>query len=172
MHGLLSAELSPRSTHAPDAALGLAELSALTRSIADRPELWRPLVRFDQGERWWTRLESPAGTDVWLLSWLTSQGTELHDHGGSSAAFTIAAGTLTELRPDADGRLVPREFTAGQTQTVEISGLHDVVNTHPEPSVSIHAYSPRLTQMTYYARLDGRIVPTRTVATTEPETNA
>ena len=81
---------------------------ALTQSIAARPDLWRPLVRFQESGRWWTRLDAPAGVDVWLITWLPAQGTELHDHGDSSAAFTIAAGTITEIRPTADGRLVPQ----------------------------------------------------------------
>jgi len=170
----MTVDLSPRTTTAPDhSPLGVEELSALTRSIADRPELWRPLVRFQEGGRWWTRLDGPPDTDVWLITWLTSQGTELHDHGASSAAFTIAAGTLTENRPDARGGLVPQDFATGRTQTVDPGDLHDVVNTGSEPAVSIHAYSPRLTRMTYWGTdPDGILRPTRTVETDEPETES
>ncbi|WP_456843727.1 cysteine dioxygenase [Cellulomonas sp. P5_C6] len=157
-------------SHRTDTVLGVDELSALTRSIAARTELWQPLVRFRQSGRWWTRLDGPPGVDVWLLTWLQSQGTELHDHGLSSAAFTIAAGTLTEIRPDRNGRLVPQQLRAGQTQTVDPGDLHDVVNTWAEPAVSIHAYSVPLTRMTYWARdADGALVPSRTVETDEPE---
>jgi len=164
----MSVDLSPRS----DTVLGVAELSALTRSLAARPELWQPLVRYRASGRWWTRLDAPAGVDVWLISWLPSQGTELHDHGASSAAFTVVAGTLTEIRPD-DGRLVPQELGAGRTQTVDPGDLHDVVNAGTEPAVSIHAYSAPLTRMTYWARVaEGTLVPTRTVETDEPETEA
>ncbi|NKY39450.1 cysteine dioxygenase [Cellulomonas septica] len=159
---------------APPGTLGTAELADLVRSIAARPERWRPLVRFQQSGRWWTRLDAPAGVDVWLLTWLPAQGTELHDHGRSSAAFTVTAGTLTELRPDDDdGTPVPQGFATGRTQTVEPGDLHDVVNAGTEPAVSIHAYSPPLTRMTYWgAGPDGVLVPTRTVDTDEPETDA
>jgi cysteine dioxygenase type I len=159
-------------THRPaPTTLGVDALSALTRSIAARPSLWRPLVRFQESGRWWTRLEAPDGVDVWLLTWLRSQGTELHDHGASAAAFTIAAGTLTEIRPDRDGRLLPRQFGAGRTQSVDPGDLHDVVNTGTEPAVSIHAYSVPLTRMTYWApNADGVLVRARTVETDEPET--
>ena len=149
--------------------LSPAELAAVTRDLAERADLWRALVRFDRGERWWTRLDGPPGTDVWLLSWLRSQGTELHDHGDSGAAFTVVAGTLTETRPDARDRLVAVELTAAQTQTVESGAIHDVVNLHAEPAVSIHAYSPRLERMTYYTRDAGRTTRTHTVRTHEPE---
>ena len=165
----MSIDLSPRPAPTP---LGVDALSALTRSIAARPELWRPLVRFQESGRWWTRLDGPPDVDVWLLTWLPSQGTELHDHGASSAAFTVVAGTLTEIRPD-DGRLVPQELRAGRTQTVDPGDLHDVLNAGTEPAVSIHAYSSPLTRMTYWARdAEGTLVPTRTVETDEPETEA
>ncbi|GIG21089.1 hypothetical protein Cch01nite_18130 [Cellulomonas chitinilytica] len=162
-------------SHRPDThpTLGVDELSELTRSLADRPDLWRPLVRFQESGRWWTRLDGPPGVDVWLITWLPTHGTELHDHGASAAAFTIAAGTLTENRPDDRGRPVPQDFATGLTQTVDPGDLHDVVNTGTEPAVSIHAYSPRLTRMTYWgAGDDGRLVPTRTVETDEPETES
>jgi hypothetical protein len=167
----MTVDLSPRTI--ARGSLGVEDLSALTRSIAARPALWRPLVRFQETGRWWTRLDGPPDVDVWLITWLTSQGTELHDHGSSAAAFTIAAGTLTENRPDRQGRLVPQPFAAGRTQTVDPGDLHDVVNTGTEPAVSIHAYSPRLTRMTYWATgADGVLRPTRTVETDEPETES
>ncbi|WP_029291953.1 cysteine dioxygenase family protein [Cellulomonas sp. HZM] len=150
-------------------ALGTAELADLVRAIAADPDQWRHLVRYDEAERWWTRLPGPDGVDVWILSWLQQQGTEPHDHGDSAAAFTIVAGTLTELRPDADGALQPRGFAAGQTQTVEVGQVHDVVNRAATPAVSIHAYSPPLDRMTYYRPTSDGLVPTRTVETTEPE---
>ncbi|MDM7831297.1 cysteine dioxygenase [Cellulomonas edaphi] len=161
----------PAAPAAPERTLDVDELSALTRDIAAHPERWRPLVQFQTEGRWWTRLDGPAGVDVWLLTWLPSQGTELHDHGASAAAFTVVAGSLTEIRPD-DGRLVPRDFATDRTQTVDPGDLHDVLNTGTEPAVSIHAYSPPLTRMTYWARTpEERLVPARTVDTDEPETD-
>ena len=152
--------------------LDVHALSALTQSIAAQPALWRPQVRFQASGRWWTRLDAPAGVDVWLITWLPAQGTELHDHGASSAAFTIVAGTLTEVRPTRDGDLVPQHFPADRTQTVDPGDRHDVLNTGTQPAVSIHAYSPPLTRMTYWAReQDGSLVPSRTVETDEPESD-
>ncbi|WP_426592455.1 cysteine dioxygenase [Cellulomonas sp. McL0617] len=151
--------------------LDVRALSALTQSIAARPELWRPLVRFQESGRWWTRLDAPAGVDAWLITWLPSQGTELHDHGASSAAFTVVAGTITEFRP-VDTGLAARAFPAGQTQTVDPGDLHDVLNAGTEPAVTIHAYSVPLTRMTYWARTaEGLLVRSRTVETDEPESD-
>jgi hypothetical protein len=150
-------------------ALTTAELAELVQSIAASPEQWRHLVQFDRDERWWTRLPGPEGVDVWLLSWLDSQGTEPHDHGDSSAAFTIVAGTLTEFRPADRGGLVAQELAAGRTQTVLPGQIHDVLNRAAEPAVSIHAYSPPLVRMTYYRATADGLEATRTVETTEPE---
>lgn len=148
-------------------------LARVVADIAAAPELWRPHVQFDAVDRYWTRLDHAAAalgvddTDVWLLTWLRSQGTELHDHGGSSAAFTVVQGTLTEWR-HVDG--VPTEVElSGAVQTVEPGVAHDVGNTADVPAVSIHCYSPRLTEMTYYRRAGSALVPTRTLATHEPE---
>ena len=83
-------------------------------------------MRFDGRERCWTRIDGPAGVDVWVLTWLTFQGTDLHDHGRSSAAFTVVRGALHEIRPGADGRLRPRKFVPGVVATIEPGQVHDV----------------------------------------------
>ncbi|GAB7190005.1 cysteine dioxygenase family protein [Kineococcus sp. NUM-3379] len=150
-------------------------LAALVRGIAARPALWRPAVRFDTHERYWTRLDAPAGIDVWLLTWTRTQGTDLHDHGGSAAAFTVVEGTLTEVRPDTGGALTStalRAVPGGALRTVEPDVVHDVRNDHDEPAVSIHAYAPRLERMSFYAVVDGRLERVRTVTTAEPEVEA
>jgi hypothetical protein len=145
------------------------DLARLVADVAATPALWRPAVRFDGRERCWTRLDAPPGVDVWVLTWLTFQGTDLHDHGRSGAAFTVVQGALHEIRPDAAGRLRPRKFVPGVVATVEPGQVHDVRNELAAPAVSIHAYSPELTEMTYYSWADGRITPERTVLTDEPE---
>jgi hypothetical protein len=47
--------------------------------------------------------------------------------------------------------------------------VHDVRDPFLEPAISIHAYSPPLSRMTYYERGPGGIVPVRTVETRQPE---
>ena len=144
--------------------------------IAARPELWEPAVELarttdtaTRTERHWARIDGPPGVDVWVLTWLTFQGTDLHDHGRSAAAFTVVRGALHEIRPDDQGRLKPRKFIPGLVATIEPGAVHDVRNELAEPAVSIHAYSPRLTEMTYYEWVSGRIAPVRTVRGDEPE---
>jgi mannose-6-phosphate isomerase-like protein (cupin superfamily) len=151
-------------THATD-----VDLERLVADVAARPSLWEHAVRFDGRERCWTRIDGPAGVDVRVLTWLTFHGTDLHDHGRSAAAFTVVRGALHEIRPDAQGRLRPRKFVPGVVATIAPGEVHDVRNELAEPAVSIHAYSPRLTEMTYYSWLDGVVAPVRTVVSDEPE---
>jgi hypothetical protein len=47
--------------------------------------------------------------------------------------------------------------------------VHDVRNLSTSPSVSVHAYSPPLTSMTYYDLSDGNLTPIMSLATDDPE---
>src|SRR2546423_6336547 len=70
----------------------MSRLRTLVEFYASRP--LRP--QFDPHERWYTRLVAADDHEAWLLTWLPGQGTDLHDHGGSSGAFLVLAGELTE----------------------------------------------------------------------------
>ena len=80
----------------------------------------------------------------------------------------MVRGTLTEVRPTPAG-LRSRGVEVGEVQTVAPGSIHDVDNRHTEPAVSIHAYSPRLTRMTFYEAADDHVRPTRTIRTGDPE---
>ena len=63
-----------------------ADLTSLALRIAHDPARWMPVVRFDEQQRWYTRLVVADDHEVWLLSWLPGQRTEIHDHGDSAGA--------------------------------------------------------------------------------------
>ncbi|MET8558136.1 cysteine dioxygenase family protein [Streptomyces sp. NPDC004959] len=129
----------------------VAEFAGLARTLAAAHAEWRPLVRFDATARWYHRLRTGPGYEVWLLSWLPGQGSGLHDHGPSSGVLTVLDGELTERTPRAERRLVPgaqRVFAPGY--------VHEVVNDALEPAVSLHVYYPGLTEMPMHARDEGR----------------
>lgn len=150
------------------AALAPTELAALTRRYAAAVRAGRHPVRADPDQRWHVRLRADAEVDVWLISWTTEQGTELHDHGGSSGAFTVVSGELTESRWSSAG-LVDAIRSAGSTVTFGDRYVHDVRN-HAEPTaVSVHAYSPPLSLMRYYDVGAGRLVERDAVWTDDPE---
>lgn len=82
----------------------VAEFAGLARSIAADRERWAPLVRYDATTRWYARLQTGPGYEVWLLSWLPGQGSGLHDHGGSSGVLTVLQGALRERALGRAGR--------------------------------------------------------------------
>lgn len=104
-------------------------------------------------ERWYNRLYGDDELDIWLISWVPDKSTELHDHGGSLGALTVVSGALQETRWDGHG-LRSRELTAGDQAGFPLGWVHDVVwAPAPAPApvtLSVHAYSPPLTAMSYY----------------------
>ncbi len=146
------------------------DLVGLVSQVAADPRQWRKHAKLNGAQRSWTRLDVAEDVDVWVIVWGTSAGTDLHDHGDSAAAFTTVRGVLTEIRPDGRGRLLPRKFIPGVVAEVAPGEVHDVTNEHAQTAVSIHAYYPRLTEMTFYTRTsDGLVIPDRIVPTALPE---
>lgn len=120
---------------------------------ADR-ERWRHLLRYDPDERWAAVLDRTDDYEVWLLSWLPGQHTELHAHGGAVGAFTLVSGRLTErvIRQDRAGRPIEvlHEVALGQSRVFGPDYVHQVRNDGPDPAVSVHVYRPGRVAMTPY----------------------
>jgi rhodanese-related sulfurtransferase/mannose-6-phosphate isomerase-like protein (cupin superfamily) len=124
-------------------------------SLFASSEGWMDKVRLRAEGRWYERLYHGPDYDIWVISWLPGQSTGFHDHGASSGAFVVATGILEEHSADERTRVIhpgkPRAFDPDYT--------HDVRNVSLAPAISIHAYSPPLTEMNEY-ELDGsRLVP-------------
>ncbi|MGX9670772.1 cysteine dioxygenase [Mycobacterium sp. HM-7] len=116
------------------------------------------------GERWYRRLYGDDELDLWLISWVPERSTELHDHGGSLGALTVVSGALEETRWDGR-RLRQRTLEAGDQAAFPLGWVHDVVRAGVEdtavgspvpPTLSVHAYSPPLTAMSYYDVTDSQ----------------
>ena len=131
------------------------DLLAVARRHAADPRGWPP-VRFDPVDRWYARITATEEYEVWLLTWLPGQGTNLHDHGGSSGAFVVAAGTLTE-ETVSGGRLRPAELATGSGRRFGPRYVHRVGNRADQPATSVHVYRPALLRMTSYQLLDGEL---------------
>jgi hypothetical protein len=104
--------------------------------------------------RWYARLHTDDELDVWLIGWAAGHATELHDHCGSLGALTVLSGSLHEYRWDGE-RLRRRRLDAGDQAGFPLGWVHDVVAAPATPAaswetLSIHAYSPPLTAMSYY----------------------
>jgi hypothetical protein len=137
----------------------VAEFVGLARSIAADRSQWEHLVQYDATSRWYHRLLTGPGYEVWLLSWVPGQGSGLHDHGRSSGVLTVLKGALTErtergtralgagvvgVPPFERSREWGRVFAPGYT--------HEVVNDALEPAVSLHVYYPGLTEMPMHTK--------------------
>ncbi|MFB6810983.1 MULTISPECIES: cysteine dioxygenase family protein [unclassified Streptomyces] len=120
----------------------VAEFAGLARSIAADRAAWEHLVEYDATTRWYHRLRTGPGYEVWLLSWVPGQGSGLHDHGASSGVLTVLDGELTEHGPR--GSLT---LGAGAQRVFAPGYAHEVVNDTLDGAVSLHVYFPGLTEM-------------------------
>ncbi|MYS21616.1 Cysteine dioxygenase type I [Streptomyces sp. DvalAA-14] len=146
----------------------VAEFAGLARSIAADRARWAAQVRYDATTRWYARLQTGPGYEVWLLSWLPGQGSGLHDHGKSSGVLTVLHGALRERALGSRGE-ASRELTPGHQRAFATGYVHEVVNDSLEPAVSLHVYFPGLTEMTPHGctsggRADGAPAPAREAA--------
>ncbi|MGW0159204.1 cysteine dioxygenase [Mycobacterium sp. NPDC003323] len=154
--------LSPPAVSAPT-RLRLPDLLSATDRCADDVLSGRHDRLLDGGglptdERWYTRLHGDEELDIWLISWVPDKSTELHDHGGSLGALTVVSGALRETRWDGDA-LRERRLVAGDQAAFPLGWVHDVVWARESvsvggaamPTLSVHAYSPPLTAMSYYS---------------------
>ena len=133
--------------------LQLDHLAVATR-YASAAEHWPVAPRFNPVDRWYHRLAAAADHEVWLLTWLPGQGTDLHDHGGSAGAFHVFSGTLTEdtvvAPPGGPARITGRELGEGAGRRFGTRHIHRITNRSSRPAISIHVYGPALTTMTRY----------------------
>ncbi|BAJ28754.1 putative cysteine dioxygenase [Kitasatospora setae KM-6054] len=136
-------------TDLPAHPTSLGGYARLVREIAADRARWEPLVRYDALTRWYARLETGPGYEVWLLSWLPGQSSGFHDHGRSSGVMTVVQGELSERSLTAGGE-GSRALAPGGLRVFSTGYLHEMVNASLEPAVSIHLYTPGLVEMNQY----------------------
>ncbi|MFF0190707.1 cysteine dioxygenase [Streptomyces sp. NPDC005244] len=124
----------------------VADFVGMARSIAADRSQWEHHVEYDAASRWYHRLRTGPGYEVWLLSWVPGQGSGLHDHGGSSGVLTVLDGALTERTERGT-----RALGSGAQRVFAPGYAHEVVNDSLEGAVSLHVYYPGLTEMPMHA---------------------
>jgi predicted metal-dependent enzyme (double-stranded beta helix superfamily) len=139
---------------------------AIAAQYAATEEQWPVAPRFNPVDRWYHRLAETADHEVWVLTWLPGQGTEIHDHGGSAGAFQVISGSLTEdtVAPGSPPRIVARELGEGAGRRFGPRHIHRITNRSGRPAVSVHVYGPALRTMTRY-RLGANGLEVRVVET-------
>jgi rhodanese-related sulfurtransferase/mannose-6-phosphate isomerase-like protein (cupin superfamily) len=115
--------------------------------------MYRVRLRFER--RWYERLYRGPDHDVWVISWLPGQSTGFHDHGESSGAFVVSTGMLEEHRPGKRALVIH----PGKPRAFGPDYAHDVRNVSLAPAVSIHAYSPPLSEMNEFELEGSQLVP-------------
>ena len=148
---MVSAVSAPTRLRVPDL------LCAVDRAAADvlsgRDDQRRPAGGPPAGPPGVNPSPRAGELDIWLISWVKDHATALHDHGGSLGALTLVSGALDEFRWDGSA-LRRRRLNAGDQAAFPLGWVHDVVwapTADPvAPTLSVHAYSPPLTAMSYY----------------------
>ncbi|KAA2253539.1 cupin domain-containing protein [Solihabitans fulvus] len=134
----------PENTVALPAARAVSHPALVAARFAQERQRWAHLLRYDPDTRFSALVERTEEQEVWLMSWLPGQQTDLHDHGGESGAFTVVSGALTELvaHTDGAGRAVEvlHRVVAGQSRVFGPNYVHQVSNEGPDPAVTLHVY--------------------------------
>lgn len=129
----------PANTIASASTAATVHPALIARAVADDRRRWGHLLRYDPDERFAVLVERTVDQEVWLLSWLPGQHTDLHDHGDTSGAFTIVSGALTE-RVVRGGLAVEHTLVAGQSRVFAPGYAHQVRNAGPDPAITVHVY--------------------------------
>jgi predicted metal-dependent enzyme (double-stranded beta helix superfamily) len=115
--------------------------SRIAREVALDRDRWKTLLRYDPAERFSALVERTDEHEIWLMSWLPGQSTDVHDHGSATGAFTVVSGVLTErvVRSGMTDDLV-HELHPGQSRVFAPDYVHQVLNNGIDPAVSVHVY--------------------------------
>jgi predicted metal-dependent enzyme (double-stranded beta helix superfamily) len=156
-----------RSNLTDQRILSPQQLTAEVRRLTATPADWVTRVRLDSDGRWYERIQLSDTHEVWLISWLPGQSTGFHDHGASAGAFGVVWGALDEcVMPRSGSRALVSQVASGDVRAFGPRYVHDVRNSAASTvAVSVHAYSPPLSEMTRYDLTPGGLV----VAGTEGE---
>jgi hypothetical protein len=97
-------------------------------------------------------LDRTVDYELWVIQWPQDTGLVFHDHGGSAGAFHITAGMLEETSSTVHGLRLRRHcLLPGEGKSFGPKYVHNVGNPKAEAAISVHAYSPPLTSMTFYS---------------------
>ena len=134
-----------------------------TEALAWHDTLAEPLV-----DRSYELVEWNDEYEIWVIHWPAGGHIELHDHGGSSGAFWVVAGTLEETSVTGRGSLQRHDLSAGGGGAFGPRYVHDVRNDTAAVATSVHAYSPPLSSMRFFDNSAGSLTLTRTEYRADP----
>lgn len=145
-----------------DGVLDVAELERLAVAVAADRELWEPLVMVDSHRRRYRLLYEDDRIDVWVLSWMSGQGTGFHDHDLSGVGLSCARGEVVERQMLLPTGATSVAMTPGVSRQGPPGYIHSVAHVAGSPAVTIHAYSPPLVRVGQY-RVDDQGILRRSI---------
>lgn len=125
-------------------------LQEVAKGIAERPEIWEPLVRVDGERRRFELIYEDDRMDAWVLSWMPGQGTGFHDHDVSSVGLACVQGGVREDWMRYGESEIEFQLRPGDTRHGGPGYIHRVQHAIGAPAVTIHVYSPRLDEVGQY----------------------
>jgi predicted metal-dependent enzyme (double-stranded beta helix superfamily) len=154
------------------ARLTSAQLATHVQELTASPADWVARVRLDPEGRWYEQIHMDGSYELWLISWLPGQSTGFHDHGISAGAFGVVWGELDEYLVQGRGAAAreagANRVTGGAVRSFGQHYVHDVRNTSESSvAVSVHAYSPPLSEMTRYRLAESGLVVAGTEGTSD-----
>ena len=145
-----------------DGLLTPEELEDVAAGIAERTDLWEPLVHSDTSHRRYELVYEDERMDAWILSWMPGQGTGFHDHYISGVGLCVASGCVQEDLMVYGSEPQSRDLRAGERRRGGPGYIHRVSYGDGFPAVTVHVYSPRLDWVGQY-RLDAEGVMQREI---------
>jgi predicted metal-dependent enzyme (double-stranded beta helix superfamily) len=131
-----------------------AQLRDLVAGLAADPRQWSALVRHEPAQRIFEPLLDLPQVEAWLICWMPGHDTGFHDHDLSSGAVTVLSGSVREERLHVGAPVTSNVYGSGETFDFTSSDIHRVTHVGIAPTVTLHAYSPRLRRMGAYAITD------------------
>ncbi|XP_053214274.1 cysteine dioxygenase type 1-like [Panonychus citri] len=152
----------------------IEKVKQLMSSYQSNPKEWRKYAHFDRHRYTRNLVDTGNGKyNLILLCWSPGQGSSIHDHANSHCFMKIMSGSLVETQfqwpedkevtsdNDYDDELKIISSTTYKCDQVtyinDSIGLHRVENmSHVEPAVSLHLYSPAITNCRIFDQRTGK----------------
>jgi cysteine dioxygenase len=146
-----------------DSLEGRADLVILERLLGElAPTIERSDIEaacvFSQQAYRRNRIAESKWYELLAICWHSGQRTPIHDHVGSSCAFLVVEGVVTETRFErtSAGVICPtfsHRLEPGTLCAAEDDDIHQVTNAEPPGTdvVTLHIYSPPLHRMNRYS---------------------
>jgi hypothetical protein len=157
----------------PRGRLSPEDLAAIAEAVATRPELWEHDLDQTTAERTHSDVFTNEHLGVWAISWMADEhDTGFHDHDRSCGAVHVVRGRIRHEHLRMGERPSGTAAEAGESFCFDETLIHRMRrDPGADPTITIHAYSPPLTQTGQYGECeDGLLhrIPTDAVEQLEP----